>query len=404
MNRLCRHFGACGGCSALHVPYPRQLEEKQRQVLEIFGGRPEWSEGSIRTIEPAPEPFFYRNKLLYPLAVEHGRIAGGFFARGSHELVDVEECRIQDPAITAVARHVKTVITDLGLPVKPLPGVASEDSPGAKEQGAAVRALAVRVGQATGEVLVGIVTTGGLFERGRRLADAATRIPGGIATHTGRRAKVVGVVRNMNDRETNVVLGPRSTPLSGRDYFVERVGSYQFKISLNAFFQPNARFARRAVQAILRFAGRGGRAVDLYAGVGFISIPLAAGMDRVDAIEESAAAVRDARDNARLNGCDRVEFHEGDASEAMGRLAQRATDLLVVDPPRGGLDPAALRAVLSLGPEKIAYLSCAPASLRRDLDTICKEYEVVEIRPYDFLPHTEHVEILALARRRRVAV
>jgi 23S rRNA (uracil1939-C5)-methyltransferase len=392
----CPHFGSCGGCSLLDRPYAFQLERKESAVASAFAGHPELAGSMVEDIVPALHPRHYRSRLLYPLARRGGRVVGGFFQRGTHELVDVHTCELQDPAITSIANRVRAEIERLDVPVRALPGVESDPTPPATSS--ALRALAVRVAQGSGDVLVGFVTTGGVFPRARELAEAAVEAGRGLETAAGRRARVVSVVRNLNDLETNVVLGRRTFPLLGRDHLVERLGGLRFRVSLGSFFQPNPSAARLAVRELTARAGSPrGIVVDAYAGVGVLALTLAREAREVIAIEESPAAARDGAASARDNRLTNVRFVEGRVEDRLPVVAaEQEIDLLVLDPPRGGLSPAALEAVLAARPRRIAYLSCSPTSLARDVASLARGFELKSAVPFDFLPHTEHVEVLAM--------
>ncbi|MFN0206783.1 MAG: 23S rRNA (uracil(1939)-C(5))-methyltransferase RlmD [Planctomycetota bacterium] len=396
----CKHFGTCGGCSFLNTPYREQLLQKQSAVERAFAKHPELKNVRVRSIAAPENPYFYRNRLLYPLAILKGRVAGGFFKKGTHELVDVEECKIQDPSITEIASGVKKIIESLQIPIRPLPGVVSDSVIDKQTNRAAARAITVRVAQTTGEALVGIVTTAGLFPEGKEFAERVSRLAHLLKTTLNKTVRIIGVARNINDTETNVVLGSRSLPLLGRDYITERLGGFEYQISLESFFQPNAIFAKRAVDDIVRRVAAAEHVIDIYAGGGFITIPLSQKAKRVDAIEEAGTSVRDGRRNAAKNRRANITFSEGDAADILIRLRGQKIDLATVDPPRGGFDTRSLTALVELDPERIAYLSCSEVSLARDLAAICKNYQIEEVRPYDFLPHTEHIELLAFAKRR----
>lgn len=400
--RSCKHFGACGGCSFLNIPYRDQLLQKQSRSEREIAKYPELKNIRMRSIAAPDNPYFYRNRLLYPLAISKGRVAGGFFKKGTHQLVDVEECKIQDPSITEIASQVKRIIETLQIPIYPLPGVISDSAAVKTTNRAAARAVAVRVAQTTGEVIVGIVTTAGLFPEAKEFSERVARGVKRLRTMLGKNVKITGVARNINDTETNVVLGSKSLPLLGRDYITEKFGSFEYQISLESFFQPNAMFAKRAVDDIIRRVAEAEHAVDIYAGAGFITIPLSQKAKRIDAIEAVGPAVRDGRHNATRNRRANITFSEGDAADILIKMRGQKIDWAVVDPPRGGLDARAITALLELDPERIAYLSCSEVSLARDLSLICKKYQIEEVRPYDFLPHTEHIELLAFAKRREV--
>lgn len=332
----------------------------------------------------------------------------GFFRRGTHDLVDVRTCEIQDPAITAIAEEVRGVLERLDVGVSPLPGVESDSRRRADttESVAAARALTVRVALGTGEVLVGIVTTGGVCPWGATFASRIRDVGAGLTSASGQRVRVATVVRNLNDAETNVVLGRRSVPLLGPGWIEERFLGLRLRLSLTSFFQPNAAAARLAFNEIRHWLApeKADRLVDAYAGIGVLALALSRNARQLTGIEESGEAVRDAAESARRNRISNVRFVQGTVGRALPEIAAAGpVDVLLLDPPRAGLDGEARSAVLAAAPRRIAYLSCSPTTFARDLAVLAPRYSVERVRAHDFLPQTEHVEALALLRRRDVA-
>ncbi|MBL8693476.1 MAG: class I SAM-dependent RNA methyltransferase [Planctomycetes bacterium] len=406
----------------LDRPYEAQLASKRALVAAAFEAHRETADAPIDDVVPSPRIVGYRNRLLYPVATAGRKVIGGFFRRGSHDLIDVKMCAIQDPAITSVASTLVSEIERLRLPILPLPGtesvagdeVRSADwSEGAATPAheksshsgsAAIRALAVRLAPGSGELMVALVTTSGLLPAAEDLARAAERASADALTASRRRARLASVMRNIQDGETNVVLGRRSLPIKGRDYLLDRFFGFQWRVSLPSFTQPNMEAARAAVQHLLREVSdsAAGVVVDAYAGIGMLALALSRSAARVVAIEQAASAVRDGRENVKMNRLRNVDFVEGDAASAIPEAAARGpVSLLVLDPPRRGLSEAALEASLRAAPLRIAYLACSPQSHARDLAAVIRGgYRLERTTPFDFFPHTGHVEVLSVLRRR----
>ncbi|MBI3820688.1 MAG: 23S rRNA (uracil(1939)-C(5))-methyltransferase RlmD [Planctomycetes bacterium] len=393
--RKCPYFGECGGCDFLNQTYERQLDWKHRRVAEAFAEYKEFAGVRVSPAIAAPSPWDYRHRLLYPLARRGGKVIGGFFKKSSHDLVDVATCEIQDPAITELAEKIKLIIQELEIPIHPLPGVESDSVPeagGAKRAG--LRALALRRIPNRNAAFVGFVTTGGLFPEAGRLAERAQAAAKNLKRI--RKLEIAGVIRNINETETNVIFGPKSVPLSGKDAVQTRIGKFEFSMDLTSFFQPNPAAAQRAAETIFKNAPPGIEfAVDAYAGAGFFSLYLAQIAASVAAIEEAPASQRAAARNIKLNDARNITFHGGSVENELGKRAGGKIDLLFMDPPRSGLTPDANAAVLRAKPELIYYLSCNETSLARDLAGFASAYRVAEIQPFDFLPQTEHVEVFA---------
>ena len=251
--------------------------------------------------------------------------------------------------------------------------------------------------------MVGIVTTAGLFPKGAELAEAARAASDGLESAAGRGVRVVSVVRNLNDGDGNVVLGRRSVPLLGRDYLEDRFLGFTLRLSLASFFQPNAAAARLAAHAVRAFVGKDpvDRLVDAYAGVGILALCAARGASEVVAIEESESAVRDGEINAQRNGFTNFRYVRGRAEDELPKIAaERPIDVLLLDPPRAGLAEPVRAALAAAAPGRIAYLSCSAPTLARDLAALVPSFTIERIVPFDFLPQTEHIEVLALLRRR----
>lgn len=392
----CKHFGACGGCDLLNIQYQDQLRRKRAKVADAFAKWENLKKLTIAQVVPAPSAVHYRNRLLYPLAPSEGRVIGGFFKKNSHELVDVEMCQIQETAITELAVKVKKIVFDMKLPMRPLPGVvsagAAESQPSAE---AALRALAIRHVPNSKYIFVGFVTTGGVFPRGRELAERVTAAAEGISFADGKRVEVAGVLRNINDKDTNVIFGSSTVPLLGKDKVITKIGKFKYSVDLVSFFQPNPEAAARAAAWIARILPENMNiAVDCYAGGGFFSLYIADRARKVFAIEEVQSAARAGAENIKINNNQNIEFLRGTVEEHLTKI-EGPLDLLFLDPPRSGLTDAALEAVVRARPAQIYYLSCSEVSLARDLEKLSKNFRFEEVTPMDFLPQTEHVEVFA---------
>jgi 23S rRNA (uracil1939-C5)-methyltransferase len=212
---------------------------------------------------------------------------------------------------------------------------------------------------------------------------------------------VVSVVNNVTARKAGVAVGEVEHRVAGEGVIRDRIGPFEFEISANSFFQTNTRSAERLYRQVLDYAGLKGResVVDLYSGTGTIPIFIARSCREVLGIEISASAVADAERNCRLNGVSNCRFARGDILEGLAGVAARP-EVMIIDPPRAGMAPEVVRRVLDMGPERIVYISCNPATLARDAALLAAHYEVAEIQPIDMFPHTFHVESVARLERR----
>ncbi|MDO5142946.1 MAG: 23S rRNA (uracil(1939)-C(5))-methyltransferase RlmD, partial [Eubacteriales bacterium] len=367
----------CGGCCYQHITYEEELrakEKKVRDALTRIGGQ----DGSKLTgIVGAPRITRYRNKAQYPVGRDaNGHIITGFYRPRSHAIVPVEQCLIQSETADQIAAIVRDWMRDYEVPPYDY----------ASKRGA-VRHIYVRVGEKSGESQLTLVAAThklpGLDELVRRLRD--------------RQPSLTGILLNHNQRGDNVILGDRTDVLWGEPMLEDRLCGHSFLLSPEAFYQVNHAQAERLYAQAVALAGLTGKqtVIDLYCGAGTITLALAAHAERVIGVEIVPEAVENARQNAARNGVENVEFLCADAGQAAHRLAQRGVrpDVLVVDPPRKGLDETARDAILRMQPPRVVYVSCDPATLARDVAELCGTgYQLETATAFDLFPRTRHVE------------
>lgn len=387
---VCSIFGACGGCQWQHVAYPEQLARKRQAVADALE-----RVGRLRDVPVAPtlgmdDPLRYRNKAAVPFGMEGGRVVAGFYRRDSHRIVDLPPdrdaagCGIQHPTINRVIAAVRSLVEERGVPV-----YDETDGRGL------LRHLVARVGVRTGEALAVLVLNREALPDERGFAAALMeRVPA-----------LVGVGKNINTGRTNVIFGPRTAVIAGRDHLFEELGGLRFKVSALSFFQVNPAQAERLYGLALDAAELrpADMAVDAYCGAGALALLAARRCRRVYGIEEVPAAVADARENARLNGIDNARFLLGRVEDLLRGISYggRGPDAVFLDPPRKGCEPVALEACLALAPRRIVYVSCNPATLARDLAVLADRYHVEGVQPVDLFPQTAHVEAVASLRVRK---
>lgn len=379
----CRHFPTCGGCTWLDRPIDAQLGDK---VARAAAALAPWLGGvTIAAAQPGQAPRWFRQKLLYP--VQPDRDSGlrtGLYARGTHELVDIDDCQVQNPALTELARRATAVFRELRL-------VPYDERSGRGE----LRAFQARVMPGTGELLLGFVTTrpadATLDGVAGALADAAR----GLRDPHGRTLDAVGVVHNHHPRPGNALLGPVSTALRGRAFQRDRVGALTLRVGFASFYQVHEQADALLYAPALRLLGdvRGLQVIDGYGGVGAFGVRLAAaGAARVDSFESHPGACADARANAADNALPAMHVNEGDFAAA--ELPPDA-GACVVDPPRKGLGAAGVATLLRARPRRVLYVACALRALARDLEPLCAcGYRVTALELADLFPHTEHGEWL----------
>lgn len=384
----CRHFGTCGGCTLLDVAIERQIEDKRARIRALLA--PFLADQDVGLDPPPHLPLHTRTKLSWPIQRDRNRgLLLGMYERGTHRAVEIEECRIQDPALTKLAGRAAEVLRDSGI--------APYDE--TRHEGF-LRAFHARLVPGSGELLLGMTTRAGRFDGGTALADALLDAAHGLRDARGRRVRPVGVVRSILDDPGNALLGRRHVPLRGRDYQVDRVAGLSIRVGFGSFYQSHRNAETVLFRPALAMLGdvSGLRVVDAYGGVGTFGLRIArAGAASVVVVEASATACADARENARQNDLPAVSVVESPFADAE---LEPGPDACVVDPPRKGLSDADLDRLRALRPGRILYVSCGPRALARDLAPLTDAgYAVRAARIADLFPHTEHVEVVCLLSR-----
>ena len=378
MEPECPYAGKCGGCAYRHLTYPEELWAKRQRVqdaLTRIGGL----ELTVEEILGAKNPEHYRNKSQYPVGAD-GSI--GFFQARTHKVVPIRRCLIQTEAADRTAQAVGEWMRRYKIS-------AYDETTGK----GLVRHVCVRVNR-KGESLCCVVVNGNKVPREPELAAYVTA----AVPHT------VGVLLNSNTRRGNVVLGDKYRTLFGRNYLMDTLCGLEFKLSMPSFYQVNRDQAEVLYGKALEFAGLTGNetVLDLYCGIGTITLCLAKAAKRVIGAEIVPPAIRDAKENALRNHIENAEFFCGDAADIAAKLESDGLrpDVVTVDPPRKGLAPEVIASVAAMGPEKVVYVSCDPATLGRDVK-IFREfgYEAKRAAAVDMFPGTAHVETVVLLSR-----
>lgn len=381
MEPECPYAGKCGGCAYRHLTYPEELWAKRQRVqdaLTRIGGL----DLTVEEILGAKNPEHYRNKSQYPVGAD-GSI--GFFQARTHKVVPIRRCLIQTEAADRTAQAVGEWMRRYKIS-------AYDETTGK----GLVRHVCVRVNR-KGESLCCVVVNGNKVPREPELAAYVTA----AVPHT------VGVLLNSNTRRGNVVLGDKYRTLFGRNYLMDTLCGLEFKLSMPSFYQVNRDQAEVLYGKALEFAGLTGNetVLDLYCGIGTITLCLAKAAKRVIGAEIVPPAIRDAKENALRNHIENAEFFCGDAADIAAKLESDGLrpDVVTVDPPRKGLAPEVIASVAAMGPEKVVYVSCDPATLGRDVK-IFREfgYEAKRAAAVDMFPGTAHVETVVLLSKLKV--
>jgi len=368
----------CGGCQWQHVGDAYQQEAKQNivnQALERIGG---FKNPPVNPILATADTLGYRNKATYPLArSQTGQVQAGYFQKGSHHIVNLNQCPIQDQRLNPLLAEVKQDIQQRGW------GIYDE-----KLHRGKVRHLGLRIGRRTGEMLLTLVACD------PNLAGLEEQTQAWLSRYPN----LVGVALNLNPDRTNAILGSETRCIAGQSYLMEKFGGLSFQIRPETFFQVHTEQVEALLNAILTELNLQGDEilVDAYCGIGTLTLPLARRVRQAIGLEVQPEAVEQATLNAKLNNIDNINFQTGTV-EALLPLLDVKPNLVLIDPPRKGCDRRVLETLMQIHPKRIVYVSCNPATLARDLKVLCSDgcYHLHRVQPADFFPQTAHVECAA---------
>ena len=378
VNRACPVAKLCGGCTFWHMDYEEECRLKAERVkncLNRIGGE-NLEEVPILA---APTCEGYRNKAQYPVAWEKGRAYAGFFKEGTHEVVQMDRCRI----LPQETDRVKAIVMDYVNKNK----VSVYDE--ATHRGL-LRHIYVRRGAVSGQILVCLVVNGDGLPKLPALIEALKAVPG-----------FTTLVLSVNTRKGNAVLGDKFVTVYGPGYIEDTLCGLNFRLSARSFYQVNHAQAQRLYETAIAMAGitKNDLVLDLYCGVGTITLAMASAAGKVMGVEVVPQAIEDARDNARRNGIENAEFFCADAGAAALELEQKGIrpDIITVDPPRKGLNSDAIEAIDRMNPKRLVYISCDPATLARDT-ALLKErgFRLEKAIAADLFPRCSHVETVCL--------
>ena len=376
----CSTYKRCGGCSLRHIQYEETLKIKRDMVQNLVNKTLNTKLFVNKTIG-MEEPYHYRNKLQYPVGLDkNDKPVIGVFANRTHEIIPVESCLIQNEKAEKVAKTVFEFIKENKITIY-----------NEQTRKGTIRHIIVKIGIKTDEIMCIIVTNDEKIEKENELVDAITsEFP-----------KIKTIVKNINNKNTNVILGDKNVVLYGDGYIYDKLGKYTFKISPMSFYQTNPIQTEVLYQKAIDFAKLDKEDIlcDLYCGIGTIGIFASSKVKQVYGIEIVKEAVEAAKENAKINNVDNIEFIAGDVEKAFKDLIETRgikPTAIIVDPPRRGLDETTINKILELEVEKFVYISCNPATMVRDLKIFEEKYDVKEIQPVDMFPFTSHVEVCAL--------
>lgn len=379
----CPWFRRCGGCQLQHCAYDYQLKLKRQTVIEAFKRIAHLpSVPEISTCTPSPYVWGYRNKASFPVhRVACGNVTG-FFAKGSHRIIPINGCMINNSTIDKAFSEISRSLSSIGL-----------DGYSEKSHSGMIRHILLRKGVRTSELLGSFVL---LKEPSREqlksLKNFAVRIKGSLP-------ELVGMTCNINGKKGNTILGKESILLEGRNWLNEKICGLLFRYDSTAFFQVNIEQAEALFNYVCNEATSDSQCsiLELYSGVGVMTSIMAKKVESLTAVEEWIPSIESMKRNLVLNNISNVRIIPGKVEEITKKLMSRSYDIVVLDPPRSGCDKQVLSFLKPVRPRKIIYVSCNPATLARDVSILLSdgEYLIEKIRPFDMFPQTSHVETVA---------
>lgn len=382
-NRLesdCSTYKRCGGCNLRHVKYDETLKIKQNLVQSLVN---KTLKNKIKVKETIgmENPYYYRNKAQFPIGKDkENNVVMGVFANRTHEIIPIEECFIQNKEIQKLSKFILEFIKENDI------SVYDETS-----RKGLIRHIVTKIGIKTNEIMCIIVINGKEIPKEKELTMQIIKKFPNVKT----------IVKNINTKNTNVIMGEKNEKIYGDGYIEDKLGEYTFKISPHSFYQVNPVQAEKLYSIGVEAANINKEDVvfDLYCGIGTISLFMAKYAKKVYGVEIVEQAIKDAKENAKINNIKNTEFIAGDTKLILDDLINNKNiipNVVMVDPPRKGLDNRSVENILKIMPNRFVYISCNPATLVRDLAKFEEMYEIKSIQPVDMFPFTAHVECVAV--------
>lgn len=379
-EKVCPYAKKCGGCDYQGISYEEQLAKKQAHIRKLM--KPY---GKVKPIVGMENPCHYRHKVQAAFdCTRRGQIVAGVYEKRSHDVVDIENCLIENEEADAIIRDIKGLLRSFRIKTY------DEDT-----GYGLLRHVLVRKGYHSGQIMVVLVLASPILPSKNNFVKVLRKKHPDIST----------VVINVNDRRTSMVLGERNITVYGKGYIEDELCGCTFRISPNSFYQVNPQQTELLYQKAIACARLSGKetVIDAYCGTGTIGLIASRSAARVIGVELNRDAISDAITNAKRNDAHNIRFYNEDAGKFMVDMAARGekADVVIMDPPRTGSDEAFLSSLVRLAPKRVVYVSCGPDSLARDLKYLTKSgYRMEECTPYDMFPYTRHVECVTLLQRK----
>ena len=377
---VCKHYYECGGCQVMHIDYNKMLEFKRDSIIEALQRYTKLNPKSfeIKPTLKSEDILGYRNRSILPIGVGlDGKLHTCMIKPNTNYLTTIEDCKVHNPLINEINDKILAIANKMKLTAYIH-----------KYNRGILRYISIRVNRLN-EALVTLIC-GEKNNKIKELAEEIFKID-----------EVKGVYENFNmDKKAINPFGDETNHLFGEKYIIEKLGNIEYKIYPTTFFQLNTKQAEVLVENVKKIAKLSGKeeVLDAYCGVGAIGLYLAKNSKNITGIENNKEAIIAANDNAKLNNINNAKFFEGDASLIITKMINDGNqfDVVVVDPPRTGLDNKLLNTLHDSNIKKIIYVSCNPATLAKNIDKLSDKYQVKQIIPLDLFPFTSHCESITL--------
>ncbi|KAF0820596.1 putative RNA methyltransferase YfjO [Bacillus sp. ZZV12-4809] len=376
----CPVYHECGGCQLQHLRYDQQLKEKRDIIIQALERHTKLNPEKLDIKETIgmEDPWSYRNKSQFQVGQKDGKVLAGLYGMNSHRLINIEHCAVQHPQTTKATETVKRILQDLRIPIY-----------NERNRKGIVRTIVVRVGIQTGELQIVLITAQKELPKKEIIIEKIkSELP-----------EVKSIIQNVNGEKTSIIFGQETMNLDGSDFIQETLGDLQFELSARTFFQLNPEQTVKLYNEVKRAAALTGKekVADAYCGVGTIGLWVAGQAAEIRGMDIIRESIEDAKKNAARHGIKHAQYVVGKAEEWLPKWTKEGwkPDVIIVDPPRTGLDQQLLKTILKVQPKKVVYVSCNPSTLAKDISVLSSKYKVNGIQPVDMFPQTAHVECIS---------
>ena len=378
---LCPVYEQCGGCQLQHLGYDQQLKEKRDIIIQSLERYAKLAidKLDIRDTIGMDNPWGYRNKSQFQVGLNStGKVLAGLYGLNSHQLINIDHCVVQHPQTNKATEAVRTILEDLKIPIY-----------NEKSRKGIVRTIVSRVGVQSGELQIVLITAQSELPKKEQIIERImSQLP-----------EVKSIMQNINELKTSLIFGEETIGLDGEEFIQDTLGDLSFELSARTFFQLNPEQTVKLYNEVKKAAALTGveKVVDAYCGVGTIGLWLADKAGEIRGVDLIPESIDDAKKNAKRHGFTNTKYVPGRVEEVLPKWIKKGwkPDVIVVDPPRTGLDSQLLDTILRAEPKKVVYVSCNPSTLAKDIQVLSSKYKVEYIQPVDMFPHTAQVEAVA---------